>query len=153
GTFVHAYKTVLGTIGSSGHVDLTEVQNGQAVNPLARGHLTPYTDRTHPVVASIRLQSDNAGSVVFPNYVTGSVWLVAQAFDKPSLSVPGNWHGMPVTPARVSWRIQRPGGAVVVPTRVAADFRTNVPGNDAFWSVYARGTFQNMTAFGNHYSY
>ena len=153
GTIVHAYKTVLGTIGSTGHVDLTEVQNGHAVNPLARGHLTPYTDTTHPVVASLRLQSDNAGSVLFPNYVSGSVWLVAHAFDKPSLPVPGNWHGLPVTPALVSWRIQQPSGTVVVPTRVAADFRTSVPGNDAFWSTYARGTFQNMTAFDNHYSY
>ena len=145
--------TVLGTIGSPGHVDLTEVRNGHAVNPLAPGHLTPYADRTHPVVSSIRLQSDNAGSVLFPNYINGSVWLVAHAFDKPSLPVPGNWHGLPVTPALVSWRIQQPSGTVVVPTRVAADFRTNGPGNDAFWSVYARGTFQNMTAFGNHYSY
>ena len=40
-----------------------------------------------------------------------------------------------------------------MPTRVAADFRTNVPGNDAFWSIYARGTFQNMTAFHSHFSY
>jgi hypothetical protein len=152
GTFVRAEKTVLGRIGSGGHVDLTEVQNGHAVNPLAPGHLTPYKDRTHPTVSSIRLQSDNAGTVVFPNYVTGSVWLVAQAFDKPSLPVPGIWRGLPVTPALVSWRIQQPNGTVVVPTRVAADFRTNVPENNAFWSIYARGTFQNMTAFDKHYS-
>lgn len=152
GTFVRAEKTVLGTIGSQGHVDLTEVRDGEPVNPLARGHLTPYRDTTHPVVASIRLQSDNAGSVLFPNYVRGSVWLVAQAFDKPSLPVPGDWHGLPVAPALVSWRIQQPGGSVVVPTRVAADFRTSLP-TDAFWSIYARGTFQNMSAFDNHFSY
>src|ERR1051326_2720233 len=89
GPFVHADETVLGTIQSCGHVDLTEVQDGRVVNPLAPGHLTPYSDSSHPVVASIRLQSDNAGHVLFPNFVHGSVWLVAEAFDKPSLPVPG----------------------------------------------------------------
>lgn len=152
GTRVQAEETVLGTIGAAGHVDLTEVQDGHAVNPLAPGHLTPYRDATHPVVASIRLQTNNAGGVAFPNFVRGRVWLVAQAFDKPSLSAPGDWRGLPVAPALVSWRIQRVTGPVVVPTRVAVDFRANEPENSAFWSVYARGTFQNMTVFGNHYS-
>ncbi len=151
-TVVRAEKTVLGRIGRPDHVDLTEVVDGQTVNPLAPGHLTPYSDTTHPVVASIRLQRDDAGHLLFPNFVNGRIWLVAEAFDKPSLSVPGDWHGLPVTPALVSWRIQRPDGAVVVPTRVAADFRTSEPQNGDFWSIYARGTFQNMTAFHGHYS-
>lgn len=154
GTFVHAGKTVLGTIRRPlDHVDLTELTNGQAVNPLAPGHLTPYVDRTRPVVASIRLQSDNAGHVVFPNFVRGSVWLVAEAYDLPSLSVPGDWHRLPVAPALVTWRIQRVNAKVVVPTRVAVDFRTNLPSQGAFWKAYARGTFQNMGLFGKHYSY
>ena len=153
GTTVFAHKTVLGTIqGPTGHVDLTEVQDGQPVNPLAPGHLTPYRDATHPVVASIRLQSDNAGHLAFPNFVRDQVWLVAQAFDKPSLTVPGAWHDLPVTPALMTWRIQSTEGKVVVPTRVAADFRTNLPPNSAFWSTYARGTLQNMSAFQEHYS-
>jgi hypothetical protein len=154
GTQVHAGKTVLGTINKSAtHVDLTEVQNGYAVNPLASGHLTPYRDTTHPVLASIRLQSDNRGHAVLPNFVQGQVWLVAQAFEKPSLTVPGVWRDLPVTPALVTWRIQSTAGKVVVPTRVAADFRTNLPENGAFWSTYARGTFQNMAIFGKHSSF
>jgi len=40
-----------------------------------------------------------------------------------------------------------------VPRRVAADYRTTVPKNSAFWNVYARGTYQNMSVFGPHYSY
>ena len=152
GTFVHAGRTVLGAIGRPGHVDLTEVQDGRPVNPLAPGHLTPYADTTHPKVASVRLQSDNAGHIAFPNFVHGSVWLVADVFDKPAIPVPGSWSGLPVTPAVVSWRIQQVNGAVVVPTRVAVDFRANEPANNDFWSVYARGTYQNMTAFHNHYS-
>lgn len=154
GTFVHADRTVLGTVqGPVGHVDLTEIEDGHAVNPLAPGHLTPYRDTSHPVVASVRLQSDNAGHDQFPNVVRGRVWLVAQAFDKPSLPVPGDWTGLPVTPALVTWRIQSPNRKVVVPTRVAADFRTSLPENSSFWSTYARGTLQNMAAFTEHYSY
>jgi len=153
GTIVRAEQTVLGTIGRADHVDLTEVQDGHAVNPLGPGHLTPYRDKTHPYVAAVRLQSDNAGHVVFPGFVRGSVWLVAEAFDKPSPAVPGSWHGLPVAPALVSWRIQAANGKVVVPAHVAVDFRTSDPSNNAFWSIYARGTLQNMTVFGNHLSY
>lgn len=153
GTFVHADKTMLGTIGRDDHVDLTEIEDGQPVNPLAPGHLTPYRDTSHPVVASIRLQTDNAGGVEFPNVVHGSLWLVAEAFDKPTLTVPGAWGGLPVTPALVRWRIQLAHGQVVVPARDAVDFRTSLPPSSAFWSVYARGTFQNMTAFRGHNSY
>ena len=154
GTAVQADKTVLGKITQSAtHVDLTEVDHGYPVNPLAPGHLTPYRDTSHPVVASIRLQSDNRGHVLFPNFVQGRVWLVAQAFDKPSLTVPIPWRDLPVTPALVTWRIQSRDGKVVVPTRTAADFRTTEPPNSAFWSTYARGTFQNMATFTKHNSY
>jgi len=37
--------------------------------------------------------------------------------------------------------------------RVAFDFRNGVPPNSSFWRIYARGTYQNQTVFGNHYSY
>jgi hypothetical protein len=154
GTVVRADRTVLGTIRHPlDHVDLTEVQNGHATNPLAPGHLTPYRDTTRPEVTSVRIQSDRFGHVVFPNFVRGSVWLVAGAFDKPSLPVPGDWAGLPVTPALVTWRIQTPNGTVVVPMRVAVDFRTSEPSNADFWSTYARGSFQNMAVFAKHYSF
>ena len=152
GSSVRAERTVLGTIGGPGHVDLTEMQDGHAVNPLAPGRLTPYRDTTHPTVADVRIQSDNAGHLAFPNLVSGRVWLVAEAFDKPQLSVPGAWHDLPVTPALVSWRIQNTNLKAVVPTQIAVDFRDGLPENSAFWSVYARGTFQNMSVFGSHYS-
>jgi hypothetical protein len=153
GTVVHAGKTVLGTIKPTlEHVDLTEVQNGHVTNPLTPGHLTPYSDPTRPAVASIRLQSDDFGHVLLPNFVRGSIWLVAAAYDMPSLAVTGNWTKLPVTPALITWRIQSTNGIVVVPTRVAADFRTSEPRDREFWSTYARGTFQNMATFATHYS-
>jgi hypothetical protein len=31
--------------------------------------------------------------------------------------------------------------------------RQTIPSNGLYWSVYARGTFQNMSVFGSHYSW
>jgi hypothetical protein len=153
GEWVTTDRTVLGTIlKPNGHVHITELRNGRPVNPLAPGHLTPYSDTTKPIVESIGFRLA-AGSTAFANFVRGRLDLVAEAFDTPSVPVPGLWHHMPVAPALLTWRIQTWTGRVVVPEQVAADFRTTVPPNGDFWTVYARGTFQNMAVFGTHYSY
>ncbi len=36
---------------------------------------------------------------------------------------------------------------------MTVDFRTAKLSNSVFWLIYARGTYQNMTVFGNHYSF
>ena len=71
----------------------------------------------------------------------------------PAMHVKGIWAGLPVTPALLTWRIQGVAGKVVVPNRVAWDVRASEPKNGGFWQAYARGTFQNMSVFGSHYSY
>ena len=153
GDLVTTDRTVLGTIlKPNGHVHLTEVHGGRPVNPLAPGHLTPYADTTAPTVRSIGIRLASGGAA-FANFVRGRVDLVADAYDTPSLPVPGIWHAMPVTPALVTWRIQTWTGKVVVSERVAADFRATIPPDADFWTVYARGTFQNMSVFGRHYSW
>ena len=58
-----------------------------------------------------------------------------------------------MTPALLTWQIRNIAGRAVVPQHVAFDVRTSVPPNSAFWRVYARGTYQNQTVFGKHYSY
>ena len=66
------------------------------------------------------------------------------------LKIPPGWQGMPVTPARIRWRILRAGTAVV-PWQVAVDhntsFHPNVQGNPAsdlnFDTIYAPDTTQN----------
>ena len=88
-----------------------------------------------------------------PQFARGQLFLLAEAVDSPALPVPGIWHDLPVTPALISWRIERWTGRVVVPERVARDVRETVPSNQEFWSTYARGTCQNMSVFGHHYSY
>jgi hypothetical protein len=153
GQWVVADHTVLGTIlKPADRVHLTEVYDGRPVNPLAAGHITPYRDKTVPRVDAIgfRLETGNAAMV---NFVRGRIALVAEAYDTPAIPVPGIWHGLPVAPAVVSWRVQTATGKVVVENHVTADFRRTIPPDAAFWSVYARGTFQNMAVFGRHYSY
>jgi murein DD-endopeptidase MepM/ murein hydrolase activator NlpD len=153
GQLVKTDQTVLGTIlRPAGHVHLTEVRGGRPVNPLAPGHIAPYADHTTPHVTAIRIQT-GGDSPVMVNLVRGSLSFVVEAYDTPSLPVPGIWHGMPVAPALITWRIQTWTGKVVVPERTAVDFRTTIPSDSSFWNVYARGTYQNMSVFGDHYSF
>jgi len=143
GERVVAYTTVLGRIMKpAGHVHLTELDNGLIVNPLQRGHLTPYTDRSKPSVTAIDVR--RAG---------GEIDLEASAQDMPSMHVPGAWHDLPVTPALLEWRLVDASGRDVVPTRVVYDVREHLPAQSTFWSVYARGTHQNMTTFTHFYAY
>ena len=55
--------------------------------------------------------------------------------------------GLPVSPAVVTWKIRRPGGKVLE-RAVAADFRHRVPPRRRFWTVFARGTYENAPRFG-----
>ena len=89
-----------------------------------------------------------------PELLRGRLELIAAVHDMPARPVPGVWRELPVAPALIEWRIQRASGdKVVVPTRVAYDVRNHLPGLGDFWRVYARGTHQNMSVFGKHYSY
>lgn len=154
GERVEQGQTVLGRITKpSGHVHLTQIENRRVVNPLVSGRLTPYADSTVPQVDAITLRTTETGRDEMPNFVRGSVLLLASAFDTPDLAVPGIWHGLPVTPALITWHIQSWTGKVVVPEQIARDVRATVPANTAFWSYYARGSYQNMAVFGKHYSY
>jgi hypothetical protein len=132
-----AGKTLLGFVQPKReHVHLTHLERGRAVNPLAPKRLTPYGDVTKPAVLaiSIRLAGDR-------------IALVAEAIDMPSLPVPGRWHGFPVAPALITWRIESRSGRVVVARRVARDVRRTVPTNERFWETFARGTHQNWPVF------
>lgn len=155
GARVEARTTALGRIRRGcGHVHLTELDGGVPVDPLAAGHLTPYADTTKPAVTGISFRAGAAGGALLPELVRGRVEIVAAASDTPSLRVRGEWHGLPVAPAVVEWRLVRADtGRTVVPTRVVFDARDRLPAPGGFWSVYARGTHQNMAVFGAHYSY
>jgi Peptidase family M23 len=131
-----AGKTLLGFVQlKREHVHLTHLENGRAVNPLAPHRLTPYRDRTVPQVLGITVRQ--AGRLLT---------FTAEAVDMPSLPVPGRWHGFPITPALVTWRIEDSSGRRLV-ARCARDVRRTVPSNDRFWHTFERGTHQNWPVF------
>lgn len=111
------------------------------MNPLAAGRLTPYRDRTAPKVLAVSVRGVGSRKHL--------VRFLAESIDTPARPVPGRWNGFPVTPARVTWRIER-NGRVVVPTTVARDVLGGVPRNHRFWTTYARGTHQNWPVFSGH---
>jgi Peptidase family M23 len=135
-----AGKTLLGFVQlKREHVHLTHLENSRAVNPLEPNRLTPYRDRTVPRVLAVT--TEQRGS---------RLTMTAEAIDMPSLPVTGRWHGFPVTPALVIWRIEDSAGRIVVSTHVARDVRRTVPRNDRFWDTFARGTQQNWPVFEGH---
>lgn len=151
GQRVEAYETVLGRVRAGyEHVHLSEIVNGQPVNPVAPGHMGPYEDTTEPRVNGISFRRSGRAAELLPEFITGQVDLIASASDMPTLAVPGRWNGLPVAPSLVTWRIVEPKfGRIVVRERVAFDVRATLP-RSAFWRTYARGARQNMSNFGGH---
>ena len=150
GQYVVASRTVLGrVIPAVNHVHLTEIRGRRVWNPLARGGIAPYVDRTAPQIDAIFARP--LGSLVPIDSATlcGTVSLIAAAHDSPPLPVPGTFSGYPVSPALVTWSLARLDGLVYVPTVPAADFRTTLPLVRNFWNVYARGSYQNAPRFSN----
>jgi hypothetical protein len=148
GQHVVAGQTVLGFVQPPfGHVHLTEIDGTHAVNPLEKGHLSPYSDHTRPTIRSA-LFRNQTGVLQTPLGLCGRVELATNVFDTPPMRVPGIFHGFPVTPALVRWRISGPHGHKAIPWRTAADFRSTLPPNKRFFDVYAEGTYQNAPRFG-----
>jgi Peptidase family M23 len=114
-------------------------------NPLRAGALTPFFDYGPPVIDAVLTSLP-------PDELSGTVDLSLKAHDNTPIEVtqpnPPGWHGMPVTPALIRWRLLR-GTQAVVPWQVAVDFRGSFHpvvqgGSDAnFGAVYAPDTTQN----------
>ena len=116
------------------HVHFAERLNGVYLNPLRPGGLGPYNDTTAPDIAAVSLV--RAGN--------GSLTVLANAYDMPSLQVPGDWANEPVTPALLRWRVLR-DGSPAGGWRTAADFRDRMIDAKLFDSIYAPATTQNHT--------
>ena len=148
GEHVTVGLTVLGTVEAPyGHVHLGEIDGTRVTNPLLKGHLTPYVDHTRPIVESIDLRAAG-GSVTEAVGACGKIAIVADAYDRPVLPVPGAFSDLPFAPELIRWRLVRTTGQVFVPWTDVVDFRTTLPPPLAFWDIYARGTFQNAPRFG-----
>jgi hypothetical protein len=145
GETVTASKTVLGTIRRRwNHVHLTEIRESCVVDPLAPGHITPYTDHTRPTVRAILFRAPS-GRPVSRDDLDGKVRVVTDAYDTPPIPSPIPWGSMPVAPQRVTWSLATIAGRVLV-RNTGADFRYGEPLRSQFCSVYAPGTEQNDAA-------
>jgi murein DD-endopeptidase MepM/ murein hydrolase activator NlpD len=150
GQHVVAGRTVLGHVmHAANHVHLTEIRGRRVWNPLARGGIAPYIDRTAPTIAAIVARPVGSLLAFDTQRVCGTVSLVVAAQDSPPLPVPGTFAGYPVSPALVTWSLTRLNGVVYVPNMAAVDFRTTLPSSRAFWKLYARGSYQNAPRFSN----
>jgi hypothetical protein len=121
-----------------GHVHFAESNGRTYVNPLRRGALTPFRDRTVPIVGPIDVRM--AG---------GAVSATVEAFDLPAMALPAPWGKAIWTPETVRWRLLE-GGAPVVPWTVAADFSRFYPAS-RYASVYGPGTRQNRPSWPGRY--
>lgn len=150
GDRVLARRSVIGYVmRAADHVHLTEIRHRRVWNPLARGGISPYRDRTVPVLESIQIRPLLSLLPLEPANVCGTVSLVAIAYDTPPLPVPGAFAGFPISPALVRWSLARVDGSIYVPGIPVADFRMTLPVTRNFWNVYARGSYQNAPRFSN----
>jgi hypothetical protein len=134
-----------------GHVHFAESTHGPNGitywNPIRAGALTPFNDYGPPVIDAIITSLP-------PTYLHGLVDLSVKAHDNTPIPViqpqPPGWHGLPVTPARIRWRLTR-GTKTTLPWSTGLDHRRSIhprvegnPPTDAnFAAVYAPDTTQN----------
>jgi len=122
------------------HVHFAERRDGSYRNPLRAGALTPWRDETRPKVTRVTFSRD--GVEVPPERLNGAVDVIAEAFDSPPVPVPPPWYDLPVTPARLRWRVVR-GDDVVRAWHTPVDFRGTLLPQADFHRIYAPGTRQN----------
>jgi hypothetical protein len=134
-----------------GHVHFAESTHGPNGitywNPIRAGALTPFKDYGPPVIDAIITSLP-------PTHLHGFVDLSVKAHDNTPIPVtqaqPPGWHGLPVTPARIRWRLTR-GTKAAVPWSTAFDHgrsihpqvKGNPPTDAKFADVYAPDTTQN----------
>jgi Peptidase family M23 len=134
-----------------GHVHFAEATHDPSGisywNPLRPGALSPFHDFGPPVVEAIVTSLP-------PDRLHGNVDFSVKTHDNTPIAVtqpePPGWHGLPVTPARIRWRLTR-DGRPVVPWQVAVDHRSSLrphvqgtpPTDASFARVYAPDTTQN----------
>jgi hypothetical protein len=134
-----------------GHVHFAESIRGEYRNPLRRGALTPFRDRTTPTIASVAmLWSD--GSAVDTNRVSGVVDVESEIYDTPPVKPRAPWQVARLTPAIVWWRLER-GGAAVTDWTVAIDFHFALMPAGMYGWLYAPGTYQNKANRPGHYEF
>ena len=122
------------------HLHFAERRAGSYRDPLRPGALSPWTDATLPHVTKIVLSRD--GRALPAGAIFGPVDVIAEAHQMPPLPVPPPWQGLPLTPARMRWRVRR-NNRTVRSWHTPIDFSQGLLPQDQFSRVYAPGTRQN----------
>ena len=122
------------------HVHFAEHRSGVYRDPLRPGALTPWRDTTKPQVTKIVLS--RGGRALTAGAVSGAVDVIAEAHQMPPLAVPAPWQDLPVTPARIRWRVRR-GGLTLRPWHTPIDFSRGLLPQQDYPRIYAPGTRQN----------
>ncbi|HZR94659.1 MAG TPA: M23 family metallopeptidase [Gaiellaceae bacterium] len=125
-----------------GHVHFAESIDREYRNPLRRGALTPFYDKTVPTVASVSLVSPEGGGAVDPRRVTGTVDAEAEIFDTPPVAPRAPWNVARLTPAIVWARLLR-NDQPLGDWSVVVDFHFALMPASLYGYVYAPGTYQN----------
>ena len=123
-----------------GHVHFAERAPSGYRNPLRRGGIHPFVDRTRPTISAIGFF--RRGRSVSPDRVHGRVSVIVEAFDRAPMRVPPPWDRLPVTPALIRWRMKEQR-RVVVPWQTAIDSRLAIEPPGRIPAIYAPGTRQN----------
>jgi hypothetical protein len=122
------------------HLHFAEHRSGVYLDPLRPGALTPWRDTARPEVARVLFSRNGRMLPAAP--ISGAVDVIAEAQQMPPLPVPAPWHDLPVTPARLRWRVRR-GGGTVRPWHTPIDLSKALLPKSAFRRIYAPGTRQN----------
>jgi Peptidase family M23 len=147
---VVARRTVLGWITEKrGHLHLAEIDGSVVHNPLDRGHLEPYHDRTRPAATELYLDDGTQPTRTLDGRPIGPRDLLAvHVTEPPPMPMPGEWFDLPQVPTLVEWRLFH--GDTRTAWRTAVDFRHTEPPPRAFWEIYGAGTYQNCPQFEHH---
>ncbi len=122
------------------HVHFAERRSRVYRDPLRPGALSPWSEHKKPQVTKIVLSRN--GRELATSAISGAVDVIAEAHDTTPLAVPAPWDGLPVTPARIRWRVRR-GGLTVRPWRTPIDFTKGLVPREDFRRIYAPRTRQN----------
>src|SRR5262245_29643492 len=131
----------LGWIGKGwGHVHFAESVNGSYRNPLRRGALQPFRDKTVPTIVSIGLVGSNGedlGAVA-----RGVVDVRADIYDTPPIAPKYPWEIARLAPALVMWRLSR-DNVPLTGWNLSANFMTSLMPGLLYPYLYSSGTWQN----------
>lgn len=141
GQYVRIHQLLGRVISGWGHVHFAESVDGFYRDPLRKGALTPFADRTPPTVAAVELV-DAEGAALDPSRVAGSVSVVADAYDTPPILPPAPWDVARLAPETISWTLRDATGTTIA-AGTSVSFANGLPDSDLYGLVYAPGTYQN----------